>query len=128
MSQFPMTYSDDAAQPFEGGLDRIQTALLDKMLANVILADSDFRIIYMNEASTQTLQTLEQFLPCRAIEIVGRSIDVFHKHPEHQRRMLADPRNLPHTARIKLGPEAAPALRRASLARTVHCGLVVFVC
>jgi methyl-accepting chemotaxis protein len=37
--------------------------------------------------------------------MVGTSIDVFHKRPEHQRRMLADPKNLPHRARIQVGPE-----------------------
>ena len=30
--------------------------------------------------------------------MIGQSIDIFHKKPEHQRRLLADPRNLPHTA------------------------------
>ena len=37
--------------------------------------------------------------------MVGHSIDVFHKAPEHQRRILADPRNLPRTATINVGPE-----------------------
>jgi methyl-accepting chemotaxis protein len=37
--------------------------------------------------------------------MVGASIDVFHKNPSHQRRMLSDPRNLPHTAEIQVGPE-----------------------
>lgn len=53
MSQLPIAH-DDAAQIFEGGLSRVQTELLDKMLANVILADRDFRIVYLNEASTWT--------------------------------------------------------------------------
>jgi len=38
-------------------------------------------------------------------EIIGRSIDIFHKNPAHQRKMLSDPRNLPHTAQIQVGPE-----------------------
>jgi methyl-accepting chemotaxis protein len=32
-------------------------------------------------------------------------VDIFHKNPAHQRRMLADPKNLPHRADIRLGPE-----------------------
>ena len=37
--------------------------------------------------------------------MIGHSIDIFHKAPEHQRRILADPRNLPRTATINVGPE-----------------------
>ena len=37
--------------------------------------------------------------------MIGHTIDVFHKAPEHQRRILADPRNLPRTATINVGPE-----------------------
>jgi len=48
---------------------------------------------------------LEHLLPIKADQLVGQSIDIFHKRPEHQRRMLADPSNLPHTANIQVGPE-----------------------
>src|SRR3954468_12501721 len=37
--------------------------------------------------------------------MIGQTIDVFHKAPEHQRRLLADPRNLPRKATITVGPE-----------------------
>ncbi len=37
--------------------------------------------------------------------MIGQTIDVFHKAPEYQRRLLADPRNLPRTATINVGPE-----------------------
>ena len=37
--------------------------------------------------------------------MIGQPIDIFHKEPEHQRRILADPRNLPRTATISIGPE-----------------------
>jgi len=70
-----------------------------------MLCDLDLNITYANPISVKTLKRLEQFLPIRAEQIVGSNIDIFHKNPAHQRRMLADPRNLPHTARIKVGPE-----------------------
>jgi methyl-accepting chemotaxis protein len=72
---------------------------------NVMYADTDLVIRYANDASINTLRTLEQFLPCKADEIVGKNIDIFHKNPSHQRRFLADPSNLPHRAYIKVGPE-----------------------
>src|SRR5215813_14026079 len=36
---------------------------------------------------------------------MGKPIDIFHKQPEMQRRLLSDPRNLPHRATIQLGDE-----------------------
>lgn len=72
----------------------------------VMLLDmKDMTISYANPAAISTLTTLEQYLPCRGSEIVGKCIDIFHKNPSHQRRLLIDERNLPHDARIKLGPE-----------------------
>ena len=37
--------------------------------------------------------------------MIGSSIDIFHKAPEYQQRLLADPRNLPRTRTINVGPE-----------------------
>ena len=37
-------------------------------------------------------------------KILGTCIDTFHKQPSHQRRLLADPKNLPHDANIEVGP------------------------
>jgi methyl-accepting chemotaxis protein len=89
--------------------DQDEQQRLKQMVENatirMILADRNFKIVYMNPASVQALRRLEHLLPCRADEIIGRSIDIFHKNPERQRRMLEDPRNLPHTAKIHLGDE-----------------------
>jgi len=41
---------------------------------------------------------IESFLPCRADDLVGQCIDVFHKNPSHQRGMLANKGNLPMQA------------------------------
>ena len=81
--------------------------MVDQMPINTMFMDVEtFNITYMNRHSLETLKRLQHLLPCPADQIVGRSVDIFHKHPEHQRRMLADPKNLPHRARIKLGDEA----------------------
>lgn len=71
----------------------------------MLLELKDMRITYANPAAISTLATIEQYLPCRASELVGQCVDIFHKNPAHQRRLLADERNLPHKARIKIGPE-----------------------
>ncbi|MEZ5893619.1 MAG: HAMP domain-containing protein, partial [Parvularculaceae bacterium] len=67
--------------------------------------DRDFVVIYANEA-TKTLLTKHldvfrtkwpSFDPDK---IIGSCIDMFHKNPEHQRRMLADMSRLPYTTDI----------------------------
>jgi methyl-accepting chemotaxis protein len=80
-------------------------AMLENAPTNVIYASKDLNVQYMNPASTKTLRTLEQYLPVKVDELIGKSIDIFHQNPAHQRKILGDPRNLPHQATIQLGPE-----------------------
>jgi len=85
-------------------------SMMENAPINVMCTDKDLRIQYMNPASTRTLKTLEQYLPIKVEAMIGQNIDIFHKNPEHQRRMLADPKNLPHKAMIKVGPETLDLL------------------
>ncbi|MFM2152720.1 MAG: hypothetical protein RL199_1155 [Pseudomonadota bacterium] len=80
-------------------------AMLDNAPSNIMLTDLDLTVTYMNPASKAMLTKLQPYMPVRVEDMVGTSIDVFHKRPEHQRKMLADPKNLPHRARIQVGPE-----------------------
>ena len=78
--------------------------VVDDLPVNVIICDrKNFRITYMNEASRRTLERIEHLLPCPADALIGRSIDIFLDDPPRQRRLLADPGTLPHTARLHLG-------------------------
>lgn len=79
--------------------------MVENTTVRLILADRDSKIIYMNPASFTALRRLERFLPCKADEIVGKSYDIFHKRPEHQRGIVADPANLPHRTKFQLGDE-----------------------
>lgn len=79
--------------------------MVDLSPINTMLSDPKGKLLYMNEASKRTLKPLEKYLPDRVENLVGQMIDVFHKRPEHQRKLISDPRNLPHVAKIRLGPE-----------------------
>jgi methyl-accepting chemotaxis protein len=79
--------------------------LADRVPFNVMFADLDLKIQYMNPASLRTLETLEKYLPVRSTEIIGQAIDIFHKDPRRVRRILSDLRNLPHNAKFAIGPE-----------------------
>ena len=79
-------------------------ALLDSLLVNVMVVDPDELIIrYVNQQSRKTLKEIEHLLPCKAADIEGQCIDIFHKDPSHQRRILKDPKNLPFDSTIQLG-------------------------
>ena len=72
---------------------RIRNAL-DKCSTNVMIADAHNVIIYMNETVTAMMQRneaeLRKALPqFDARQLIGQSIDVFHKNPAHQRGLLA---------------------------------------
>jgi methyl-accepting chemotaxis protein len=84
--------------------------MVENVPINVMCADTDMVIRYVNAASRRTLARVAHLLPCKVEEIVGKPIDVFHKDPAQPRRILSDPKNLPHRARIQLGPETLDLL------------------
>ncbi len=83
--------------------------------SNMMAANKDLIIRYMNPASVKTLKTLEQHLPVKVDDMIGQSVDIFHKNPAHQRKILSDPKNLPHTALIQVGPEILELIVSANL-------------
>jgi methyl-accepting chemotaxis protein len=88
-------------------------SIIENAPINILFADTDFDLQYMNKASFKTLKTLEKSLPDRVENLVGQSIDIFHKNPAVQRRILSDPKNLPHQANIQLGPDTLDLLSNA---------------
>lgn len=79
-------------------------SMLDQSPVNVMMADLDMRIVYANKASVDTLRGIEDMLPIEVDNLIGTCIDVFHKDPSVQRRLLANPDNLPSKAQFNVGP------------------------
>ena len=72
---------------------RIRTAL-DSVSSCVMMADTDNNIIYMNDTVREMFEEAEddirKELPSfDANALMGQNIDVFHKNPAHQQRMVA---------------------------------------
>ncbi|MBP0049428.1 PAS domain S-box protein [Marinobacterium sp. AK62] len=72
---------------------RIKVAL-DNVSSNVMVASNEGEIIYLNDSVLDMMRNaqddLRQELPeFNAEQLMGANIDVFHKNPEHQRRLLA---------------------------------------
>jgi len=74
--------------------NRIKQAL-DVCQANVMMADAELNIVYLNR-SVQSMLTmaeadLKQDLPAFNVDtLIGTNVDVFHKDPSHQRHTLND--------------------------------------
>ncbi|MFC6669814.1 methyl-accepting chemotaxis protein [Marinobacterium aestuariivivens] len=71
---------------------RVKVAL-DNVTSNVMMADTRGEIIYMNEAVLQMMRKAQEDIRTQlpdfdAERLVGANIDSFHKHPEHQRKLL----------------------------------------
>lgn len=84
-----------------------RSAALDVVATNIMLADADLRVIYMNESLRSMLSAaqadIQKDLPnFRADSIIGSNIDVFHKNPAHQRTMLKDLRST-HRTDLRIG-------------------------
>ena len=80
-------------------------SVLENVPSRMMLADRDLVITYANAASIEGLRALEEHLPVTADEVVGSSIDIFHKNPVHQRRILDTDHPQPRQAQINVGPE-----------------------
>ncbi|MAU40250.1 MAG: chemotaxis protein [Kordiimonas sp.] len=99
--------------------NKISQTVLDGLPINIMICDAGSLIItYANNKSIETLRLLEKYLPIKADDIVGSCIDVFHKNPDHQRQLLADPNNLPFTSDIRLGDEVLELQIRAAAQQT----------
>jgi methyl-accepting chemotaxis protein len=80
--------------------------MVDNMPINVMMCDPiEFKINYLNETSKKTLRSIENLLPIKADQVLGSCVDIFHKMPSHQRKILGDPKNLPYRSVISLGEE-----------------------
>jgi methyl-accepting chemotaxis protein len=89
-----------------GGDDGRFRRIVDELPIAVMLCDpKDLKVTFANRRSIELLSRMRHLLPVDPSELIGTSIDVFHKNPAHQRRLLADPANLPHDATIRLGDE-----------------------
>ena len=104
------------ARPTESGVDleglmstnAMLRSMLDGVTSCVMLADTDFRITYVNPAARQLfVRHAEQFAVCfpgfDPDTLEGQSMDLFHVSPEHQQRLLNNPARLPYRTSMNIG-------------------------
>jgi len=86
---------------------RMQSSISGSATA-MMMIDRDLVITYVNEATnnllTENLGDFQEAFPGFSVEaLVGTCIDIFHKNPAHQRKILSDKNNLPYRADIRVG-------------------------
>ena len=91
-------------------ISRMQIKSLGLVTANIMIADSDLNIKYMNDAVKELLKDAESDLKKELpkfdlSKLIGSNIDIFHKNPAHQRKMLAALKTQ-HRATIWVGHRA----------------------
>ncbi|EJC69198.1 PAS domain S-box [Rhizobium leguminosarum bv. viciae WSM1455] len=91
-------------------VSRMQTNSLKLITANVMIADTNLTIRYMNDAVMELLKEAEADLKKELphfdfAKLIGSNIDVFHKNPSHQRNMLSALKTQ-HRATIWVGHRA----------------------
>jgi methyl-accepting chemotaxis protein len=90
--QIRLGFDMDEARRQAAENTRVKQAL-DCVSANVMVADANYNIIYMNQAVESMLRSLESDLqeeiPGFQVDaLVGTNMDVFHKDPHHQKELL----------------------------------------
>ncbi len=95
-----------AEQQWADAMARVNAAL-EATSTNIMIADADRNIIYMNRAVVEMLTTaqadIRKALPHFDVaKILGGSMDGFHRNPAHQASLLANLTRV-HRAQISLG-------------------------
>ncbi len=85
-----------------------KSSALEASSSAVIMVDRDLIVTYANESTFELFRNAadefrKMWPDFNPDEIIGTCIDRFHKDPSHQRRILADPTNLPFTTDISVG-------------------------
>ena len=101
----------------------------DFVTANVMVVDANLTIIYMNKAVIELLKGAEsdirKDLPrFSTATLIGSNIDVFHKDPNHQRRILEN-LNTTHRATIQIGGRNFDLVATPLKDKADHCAGIV---
>lgn len=102
---------------------------LNKVTANVMIADEDANIIYLNNSVQKMMKHAESDIQSvlsnfDASHLVGKNIDQFHKNPHHQRNIL---KNLTQTynGKVNVGGRSFTLIANPVFLEDTRVGTVV---
>jgi len=122
------TNSEPAAPPVTE-LEMTKLAALNLLRANVMMADDNLNITFLNESlwalMREAERELQKELPrFNTATLVGSNIDIFHKNPSHQRAMLSRLTS-PYNATINVGSRVFDLVVIPIMANGARAGFVV---
>lgn len=108
MAPAPMAVKSGINKVRDENTLRMQAAV-DNAMTPIMMIDLDLVITYANNATISLLKKNEDALsslyPSFSVDnVIGTCIDIFHKNPAHQRKILGDPSNMPYVTDIQVGP------------------------
>jgi methyl-accepting chemotaxis protein len=108
---------------------RAKLQTIDELDAKIMITDEKLNIVYINPAVRAFLQNVEaelrRELPKFSMQtLVGSNIDIFHKHPTHQRNLLAKLER-PLMATIEVGSQAFDLVVKPLRNGRKRCGFAV---
>lgn len=93
---------DNTSTPDAQESNSLYSSALNNMITAVMMVDRDLKITYLNKATIELLgkheikfQNIWPNFKANEQFLIGTCIDTFHKNPDHQRRLLSDPKQLP---------------------------------
>jgi methyl-accepting chemotaxis protein len=102
------TKAKRVAKPAANQWLKMAAASLDSLQANVLIANLDFEVIYINGCAKQTLEQIageiRQAFGVEVNDILGSSIHTFHKDASRIEKILTSPTALPHQTEFRFGP------------------------
>ncbi len=92
-----------------GGIARVELSRFASMIRNspvhTLSADKELVIQYINPSAHACLVQLEEYLTVSPDQLLGQSADVLHADLRAMRETMMDPKRLPQSLQLMLGPE-----------------------
>ena len=101
-----MNFKDRTQKNAHSSSPRFRAAAFDALTsANAMLVDDKFNITYVSKGVEKLLRDnisdLKTVVPnLDPNNILGQNMDIFHKNPAHQRKIMTNPANFPYRANI----------------------------
>ena len=79
--------------------------MVENATSPMMSASSDGKLLSINRVGKENLKKLQSHFSVPVDQMIGKQIDIFHGTSPAIKRILSDPKNLPHQAIISVGPE-----------------------
>src|SRR5688572_7821202 len=102
------TKAKAVAKPARSPGLKMAAAALESLPANVLVANLDFEVVYINDCAKQALGEIageiHRAFGVKVDDILGASLQTIHQDARRVKEFLKSPQALPHQAEFSFGP------------------------